>query len=134
MNALGGWRYPCGVTTRNISARPLRRKTLSLARQSRAGLPNEVNGVPLALDRARQCFLTGCRNRDLDVVLTSAFLAHPGRALDHHIRRIAFLDIKPAHLIQIQRSNFTGRSAEASFALALGVLGRYDCLEHAFFW
>src|SRR6266478_6461896 len=134
MNALGGWRYPCGVTTRNISARPLRRKTLSLARRSRAGLPDEVNGVPLALDRARQCFLTGYRNSDLDVVLTSAFLAHPGRALDHDVRRIAFLDIKPAHLVQIQGSNFTGRGAEACLALAFGILGRYDCLEHAFLW
>src|SRR5262249_14641012 len=105
-----------------------------LARQSRAGLPDEVNGVPLALNRARQCFLSGCRNWDLDVVLASAFLAHPGRALDHHIRRIAFLDIEPANLVQIQRINFTGRSAEASFALALGILGRYDCLEHALFW
>jgi hypothetical protein len=40
--------------------------------------------------------------------LASAFLAHPGRALDHHIRRIAFFDIEPANLVQIQRGSFTG--------------------------
>src|SRR5215510_12825960 len=46
-----------------------------LARQSRAGLLDEIDGVPLALNRARQRLLPGCGNCDLDVVLTAALLA-----------------------------------------------------------
>src|SRR5262249_30998754 len=95
-----------------------------------AGLLDEVDGVPLALDRAR-LFLSGCRNSNLDEILTSALLAHPGRALDLHIGRIAVFDIEPAHFVEIQGSHFTGRVAEA-FSRALGILGRHDRLEHAF--
>src|SRR5262249_45907902 len=73
-----------------------------LAGHSRAGLLDEVDGVPLALDRARQGFLSGCRNSDLDDILTCALLAHPARAFDHHIGRIAVFDIEPANLVEIQ--------------------------------
>src|SRR5262249_20295712 len=78
---------------------------------ARTGLLDEVDGVPLALDRA--ClFLSGCRNSNLDGISTSALLAHPARALDHHIGRIA-VDIEPANLVEIQGSDFTGRVAKA---------------------
>src|SRR6476660_10336497 len=90
--------------------RETRQSCSSVARQSRAGLLDEVDGVPLALDRAR-LFLSGCRNSNLDDILTSALLAHPGRALDHY--RIAIFDIKPANLIEVQGSDFTGRVAKA---------------------
>src|SRR5262249_45078802 len=90
----------------------LRTFQLRLARQSRAGLLDEVDGVPLALDRAR-LFLSGCRNSNLDDILTSALLAHPGRALNHHTGRIALFDIEPPSLVEIQGSDFTGRVAEA---------------------
>src|SRR5215831_1630052 len=83
-----------------------------LARQSRTGLLDEVDGVPLALDRAR-LFLSGCRNSNLDDILTSALPAHPARALDHHIRRIAVFDIELVNLVEIQGSDFTGRVAKA---------------------
>src|SRR5262244_3951296 len=107
-----------------------RQSCSSVARQSRTGLLDEVDGVPLALDRAR-LFLSGCRNSNLDDILTSALLAHPARALDHHIGRIAVFDIEPANLVEVQGSDFTGRVAEA-FSRALGILGRHDRLEHAF--
>src|SRR5499426_4581342 len=103
-----------------------------LARQSRAGLLDEIDGVPLALNRARQRLLPGRGNCDLDVVLTAALLAHPARAFDHHIGRIALFDIEAANLVEIQGGGFAGRVAEASFALALGILGGHDRLEHAF--
>jgi len=61
-------------------------------------------------------------------------LAHPARAFDHHIGRIAVFDIEPANLVEIQGSDFAGGVAEASFALALGILGRYDRLERTLFW
>src|SRR5262245_22367301 len=89
-----------------------------LARQSRTGLLDEVDGVPLALDRAR-LFLSGCRNSTLDEILTSALPAHPARALDHHIGRIAVFDIEPANLVEIQGSDFTGRVAKAFSVRAL---------------
>src|SRR5215831_11628352 len=108
-----------------------RQSCSSVARQSRTGLLDEVDGVPLALDRAR-LFLSGCRNSNLDDILTSALPAHPARALDHHIRRNAVFDIEPANLVEIQGSDFTGRVAEAFSARAPGILGRHDCLEHAF--
>src|SRR5258707_5741585 len=88
-----------------------RQSCSSVARQSRTGLLDEVDGVPLALDRAG-LFLSGCRNSNLDDILTSALLAHPARALDHHIGRIA-VDIEPANLVEIQGSDFTGRVAKA---------------------
>src|SRR5499425_1158741 len=105
--------------------RETRQSCSSVARQSRTGLLDEVDGVPLALDRA--ClFLSGCRNSNLDDISTSVLPAHPARALDHHIGRIAVFDIEPANLVEIQGSDFAGGVAEASFALALGILGRYD--------
>src|SRR5262252_2747614 len=107
-----------------------RQSCSSVARQSRTGLLDEVDGVPLALDRAR-LFLSGCRNSNLDDILTSALLAHPARALDHHIGRIAVFNIEPVNLVEIQGSDFTGRVAKA-FSRALGILGRHDRLEHAF--
>src|SRR5438034_4806596 len=92
--------------------RETRQSCSSVARQSRTGLLDEVDGVPLALDRAR-LFLSGCRNCNLDDILTSALLAHPARAFDHNIGRIA-VDIEPANLVEIQGSDFTGRAAKAS--------------------
>src|SRR5215831_10828319 len=50
-----------------------RQSCLSVARQSRTGFLDEVDGVPLALDRAR-LFLSGCRNSNLDDILTSPCL------------------------------------------------------------
>src|SRR5262245_44378659 len=108
-----------------------RQSCSSVARQSRTGLLDEVDGVPLALDRAR-LFLSRCRNSNHDDILTSALLAHPGRALDHHIGRIAVFDIEPANLIQIQGSDFTSRVAEAFSARAPGILSRHNRLERAF--
>src|SRR6516165_4776102 len=94
-----------------------RQSCSSVARQSRTGLLDEVDGVPFALDRA--ClFLSGCRNSNLDDFLTSVLLAHPARALDHHIRRIA-VDIEPVNLVEIQCSDFTGRVAKAFSVRAL---------------
>src|SRR5215831_14248802 len=84
----------------------------SVARQSRTGLLDEVDGVPLALDRAR-LFLSGCRNSNRDDILTSALLAHPARALDHYTGRIAVFDIELVNLVEIQGSDFTGRVAKA---------------------
>src|SRR5262249_11479588 len=95
-----------------------RQSCSSVARQSRTGLLDEVDGVPFALDRA--ClFLSGCRNSNLDDILTSVLLAHPARALDHHIGRIAVFDIEPAKLVEIQGSDFTGRVAKAFSVRAL---------------
>src|SRR5215813_3414425 len=95
-----------------VSHREPRQSYSSVARQSRTGLLDEVDGVPLALDHAR-LFLSGCRNSNLDDILTSVLLAHPARALDHHIWRIAVFDIEPANLVEIQGSDFTGRVAKA---------------------
>src|SRR5262247_2607455 len=96
-----------------------RQSCSSVARQSRTGLLDEVDGVPLALDRACR-FLSGCRNSNLDDILTSALLAHPARAFDHHIgRRIAVFDIEPANLVEVQGSGFTGRVAKAFSVRAL---------------
>src|SRR5262245_42653146 len=53
-------------------------------RAGQAGLLDEVDGVPLALERAR-LFLSRSRNSTLDDILTYALLAHPARAFDHHI-------------------------------------------------
>src|SRR6516165_1755459 len=58
-----------------------RQSCSSVARQSRTGLLDEVDGVPFALDRAR-LVLSGCRNSNLDDILTSVLLAHPARALE----------------------------------------------------
>src|SRR6476620_4733206 len=106
-----------------------RQSCSSVARQSRTGLLDEVDGVPLALDRAG-LFLSGCRNSNLDDILTSALLAHPARAFDPHIGRIA-VDIEPANLVEIQGSDFTGRVAKAFSVRAPGILSRHDRLEHA---
>src|SRR5215831_1086007 len=95
-----------------------------------AGLLDEVDGVPLALDRAR-LFLSRRRNSNLDDILTSALLAYPARAPDDHIGRIAAFDIELANLVEIQRSDFTGRVAEAFSTFAPRILGGQDHLEHA---
>src|SRR5262249_20109905 len=103
---------PAGQTRAPRVSRAAHRETRqscsSVARQSRTGLLDEVDGVPLALDRAR-LFLSGCRNSNLDDIL----IAHPARAFDHHIGRIAVFDIEPANLVEIQGSDFTGRVAKA---------------------
>src|SRR5262249_11578221 len=91
--------------------RAMRQSCSSVARQSRTALLDAVDGVPLRLDCACR-FLLGCRNSNLDRISTSALLAHPARALDHHIGRIA-VDIEPANLVEIQGSDFTGRVAKA---------------------
>src|SRR5215510_6224309 len=98
--------------------RETRQSCSSVARQSRTGLLDEVDGVPLALDRAR-LFLSGCRNSNLDDILTSALLAHPAGAPDHHIGRIAVINIEPANLVEIQGSDFTGPGAKAFSVRAL---------------
>src|SRR5215831_3403657 len=125
---------PLGQTRAPQASRAAHRETRqscsSVARQSRTGLLDEVDGVPLALDRA--ClFLSGCRNSNLDGISTSALLAHPARALDHHIGRIAVFDIEPANLVEIQGSDFTGRVAKAFPVRALRILSRHDRREHA---
>src|SRR5262249_34937287 len=96
-----------------------------------AGLLDEVDSVPLALDRARP-FLSRRRNSNLDDIVTSALLAHPASAFDHNVGTIAIFDIEPANLVEIQGSDFTCRVAEAFSARAPGILGRHDRLEHAF--
>src|SRR6516165_5843478 len=112
---------PLGQTRAPQASRAAHRETRqscsSVARQSRTGPLDEVDGVPLALDRA--ClFLSGCRNSNFDDILTSALLAHPARALDRHIGRIA-VDIEPVNLVEIQSSDFTGRVAKAFSVRAL---------------
>src|SRR5262245_3506988 len=96
-----------------------------------AGPLDEIHGVPLALDRAR-LFLSGCRNSNPDDILTSALLAHPASAFDHHIGRIAIFHIEPPNLIEIQGGYFISRVAEAFSTRAPGILRRHNRLELAF--
>src|SRR5262245_16484597 len=100
-------------------------------RTGRAGLLDEVDGVPLALDRAR-LFLSRRRNSNLDDILTSALLAHPASAFDHHVGRIAIFHIEPPNLIEIQGGYFISRVAEAFSTRAPGILRRHNRLELAF--
>src|SRR5262249_8725880 len=85
-----------------------RQSCSSVARQSRTGLLDEVDGVPLALDPA-SLFLSGCRNSNLDDILTSALLrgAIPFTNAEHNLKprrsrgflyltkRRAFIDSTP---------------------------------------
>ena len=64
---IGGWYHPTGLRTGKIcrfvagtlAGQPLIRVTLALALGSRAGLLDEFNGVPFALNHASQFLLSG---------------------------------------------------------------------------
>lgn len=107
-------------------------RSSDLALRSQAGLLDEVEGAPLAVDHARQVFRPRRGNSDRRAILAFAVLALPGFAIDYDVWMIAAFDVEPLYFVKIQGRRFVRRRLEGLLAPALGISGHDHRLEHAF--